>query len=247
MCRVLFFNPFFKSLNSIREQLMEEKCDECVLHYKNEPLEYSSALLELAKLQTSYAYPSFSSKDILFKRIQRINGANSNKEKINWKMCFLGVTTVVLALLIEPKMPSPILISKATISETESNANTALINYATTKNSITSTKPALKNKNTHLTQRKNIEETTVTEALTVENDSKESNTIQAIAVRDTSLGWIAQPLLKRDPIEIETWIPIDYEKITIKRKKKDGNWETWEILIPKSAAKQKIQIEIPEE
>lgn len=247
MCRVLFFNPFFKSLNSIREQLMEEKCDECVLHYKNEPLEYSSALLELAKLQASYAYPSFSSKDILFKRIQRINGANSNKEKINWKMCFLGVTAVVLALLIEPKMPSPILISKASISETESNANSALINYATTKNSITSTKPALKNKNTHLTQRKNIEETTVTEALTVENDSKESNTIQAIAVRDTSLGWIAQPLLKRDPIEIETWIPIDYEKIIIKRKKKDGNWETWEILIPKSAAKQKIQIEIPEE
>ena len=247
MCRILFFNPFSKSLNSIREQLMEEKCDEFVLQHKNEPLEYSSALLELAKFQASYAYPSFSSKDLLFKRIQRINGANSNGEKINWKMCLLGVIAIVLALLIGPKMPTPIVITKLTISETESNANTALINSTTTKNPITSTKPALKNKNTHLAQKKNIEETKETKVLTVENDSKESNTIQAIAVRDTSLGWIAQPLLKREPVDIETWIPIDYEKITIKRKKKDGNWETWEILIPKSTAKQKIQIEIPEE
>lgn len=247
MCRILFFNPFFKSLNSLREQLMEERCDEWVLHYKNEPFEYSSALLELAKLQATYLYPSFSSKDTLLKRIQRINGAKCTIERFNWKMLLVSSLAILFALVIEPKITIPTLTANTYLPKEEKNSNPTSIKYTTAKISTSPSKPVIKNKNIEVALRNEFEEPIIGEVLIAENDLKESNSIQAIAVKDTSLGWIAQPLLKREPIEMETWIPIDYEKITIKRKKKDGNWETWEILIPKSAAKQKIQIELPEE
>lgn len=247
MCRILFFNPFFKSLNSLREQLMEERCDEWVLHYKNEPFEYSSALLELAKLQANYPYPSFSSKDTLLKRIQRINGAKCTIDRFNWKMLLVSTLAILFALVIEPKMTLPSLTANTNLPKREKNSNPTSIKYTTAKISTSPSKPVIKNKNIEVALRNEFEEPIIGEVVIAENDLKESNLIQAIAVKDTSLGWIAQPLLKREPIEMETWIPIDYEKITIKRKKKDGNWETWEILIPKSAAKQKIQIELPEE
>jgi hypothetical protein len=162
-------------------------------------------------------------------------------------MLLVSTLAILFALVIEPKMTLPTLTANTNLLKEENNSNPIPIKYTTSKISTSPLKPVIKNKSSDLALSKVIDETIVEEVVIAENDLKESNSIQAIAVKDTSLGWIAQPLLKREPVEMETWIPIDYEKITIKRKKKDGNWETWEILIPKSAAKQKIQIELPEE
>ena len=74
---ILYFNPFVTLFIKTIEREREKSCDEMVIQFRNDPLIYASALMELGKataLKKSFVVAAFGNKNDLLSRIEKILG-----------------------------------------------------------------------------------------------------------------------------------------------------------------------------
>lgn len=86
--KIFFFNPFVQLLHKEIEKERENSCDDWVLQFRYDGLEYSQALLKLAKLQLSpiLAMKLIGNEQNLLQRIERINGKTRKNKRNAWML-----------------------------------------------------------------------------------------------------------------------------------------------------------------
>jgi beta-lactamase regulating signal transducer with metallopeptidase domain len=106
---VYFFNPFSRLLIKALKQERENSCDDWVLQFRFDPIQYASALLSLEKNRVTYlplsiASTGSGSKTLLLHRVQRILQVRTTETGNNLKFFayFLSVGLLTLVAFLNP-------------------------------------------------------------------------------------------------------------------------------------------------
>lgn len=98
---LLYFNPFMRQLIREAKKECEHACDDLVMQFEYNPLQYAQALLSVAKSGQNMAWAlqaQGSQQNLLLNRITRLLGQNDHKKSITWKNIGFPVLAVVLFL-----------------------------------------------------------------------------------------------------------------------------------------------------
>lgn len=96
---LLYFNPFMRQLIREAKKECEHACDDLVMQFEYNPLQYAQALLSVAKRGQNMAWAlqaQGSHQNFLLNRITRLLGQHDHKKSITWKNIGFPVLAIVL-------------------------------------------------------------------------------------------------------------------------------------------------------
>lgn len=98
---LLYFNPFMRQLICEAKKECEHACDDLVMQFEYNPLQYAQALLTVAKTGQNMAWvlqAQGSKQPLLLNRITRLLGQQKQQYSFSWKGVALGILAMALFL-----------------------------------------------------------------------------------------------------------------------------------------------------
>jgi BlaR1 peptidase M56 len=99
---MLFFNPFMRQLIQEAKKECEHACDDLVMQFEYNPVQYAQALLEVAKTGRNMAWAlqaQGSRQYLLLNRITRLLGQPNQKTTFSWKAIGFSALAITLFLV----------------------------------------------------------------------------------------------------------------------------------------------------